>query len=64
MREQYYCTNRDTTGFFLFYTVDLFLDLELSCRGKSKELSGISLVVVAVTTGCEDWLQDESDRRS
>jgi len=58
MRERYHCKNRN--WFSWFYTVDFFLDLELSCRGKSKELSsGISLVVVAVTTGCEDWLRDK-----
>lgn len=36
MREQYHCTNRDTTGFH-DYTVDLFLDLELPRRDRSKE---------------------------
>lgn len=40
--------------FSAFYIVDLFFVLEPSCRGKSKELSGLSLVVVAVTTECED----------
>jgi len=45
--------------FSWFYTVDLFFDLELLYRGKSKELFGTSLVIVAVTTGCEDWLRDK-----